>query len=108
VSIQHAVPIVLDDTRALVTEVQHNGRVFRLKEVLVLARSAENGLIYFESEPLSILSYGRSPDEAIQSFCEDFAMMWDVIAEAPDDTLTQAAQKVKRTLKALVKSVAPE
>jgi len=52
-----------------------------------------------------IVSTGDSAEEAGMSFCEDFAVFWDEIAEAPDDSLTRQAQATKRGMRDVVKSV---
>jgi hypothetical protein len=52
-----------------------------------------------------IVSTGDSAEEAGLSFCEDFAVFWDEIAEAPDDSLTKQAQATKHHMRNVVKSV---
>jgi hypothetical protein len=101
-------PVMVSEVAVHISEVRCGGRIFRLSESIILKRSAENGLIYIESRPLSILSYGSSVLEAVYSFCEDFATMWDVIAQDDDNTLTEDARQVKRYLTGLVKDVVPE
>lgn len=52
-----------------------------------------------------IVSTGDSAEEAGMSFCEDFAVFWDEIAEAPDDSLTRQAQATKHHMRDVVKSI---
>lgn len=65
----------------------------------------EDGLWNCENQELSILSFGSTVQEAVDSFSEDFLALWDVIAQSPDESLTVEAQKVKRMMRKLVSSV---
>jgi len=67
-----------------------------------------DGLFYCRYEPLSILSFGNTLEAAIRSFQEDFAMMWDSIAKAPDKSLSPEAKQVKINMKALVGAIVAE
>jgi hypothetical protein len=102
------VSIIVTDSQAILGEVKASGRVFRLNEPLAATLSFENGLCYCEFKPLSILAFGRSRQEAINSFCDDFSMVWDEIAQAPSGSLTPEAQQVRLAFKKLVNSVVPE
>ncbi len=73
--------------------------VFRLNEPILVSLSYEDGLWYCESKELSILSFGKSEEEALESFREDFSMMWEVVAQSADESLTPSAQRVKRAMR---------
>src|SRR5215469_12221996 len=59
----------------------------------------------WECEACGITSLGNDPQEAIFSFCEDFSVLWDEIAQAPDESLTKAAQRIKGNMLFAVKSI---
>jgi hypothetical protein len=52
-----------------------------------------------------IESVGSDATEACMSFCEDFSVLWEEIAQAKDDELTKKAQETKRRMLEVVKSV---
>ena len=56
-------------------------------------------------ECCAILSVGHTPSEAALSFCEDFAVLWDEVAQLPDSALTKKAQDMKSCILSIVKSV---
>jgi len=80
---------------------------FHLKHPLRVNVTREGDTWVCESPELSILSFGRSLQEALMSLYSDFAMLWDVIARSPDESPTREAQLVKSRLLALVESVDP-
>jgi len=100
--------VVSTSAQVIFREIKFGTRLFRLNEPLAASVSCENGYYYLESKQLSILAFGRSRDEATKSFCEDFAMRWDVIAQAPDDALTSDARVTKREFQLLVSSASVE
>jgi len=105
---ENAVQCTEATIRAVIKEIRNAGNVFHLNEPVQVSLFCENALYYCESKPLSILSFGRTQREAVSAFNEDFAMMWDVIAQSPDDDLTLDAKAVKDKLQALVNSVVQE
>ena len=100
--------ILIQPSYAVVFEVCANGRVFRLNAPISLVRYAENGYIYFESKLFGIVACGQSPQIAADSFQEDFAVLWDEIAQQPDKLLTPEARKVKAELLNVVNAVVAE
>ena len=56
-------------------------------------------------EACGLASYGHNPTEASISFCEDFGVLWDEIAQQPDEALTTSAQQMKKCILSAVKSV---
>jgi hypothetical protein len=81
-----------------------DGAKFILNVPIEVSLYQDEGLWYCEHPTFSILSSGNTPVEAVHSFCEDFSVLWDEIAQCPDDSLTREAQDVKRILLAAVKS----
>jgi hypothetical protein len=100
--------VVMQPTHAVLLQVQYSGRIFRLNEPIYLVRYAENGYIYLESKLLSIIGYGRSERDAVNSFCEDFVVLWEAIAQSADASLTPEARGVKRKMLNVVNTVVPE
>lgn len=49
--------------------------------------------------------HGDTLGDAVNTFCEDFAVLWDEIAKAPDDSLAPDAQRLKGILRLLVRAV---
>jgi hypothetical protein len=86
-------------------EVRFGGTVFELKQMIQVALYQEDSVWYCENEELAILAFGDTAEQAVHSFCEDFSVLWEEIAVAPDDSLTSDAQKVKQNLRSVVKSV---
>jgi hypothetical protein len=100
--------VQIQPTHAVLLQVEYNGRIFRLNEPIYLTRYAENGYIYLESKRLSIIAHGTSPLDAVNSFQQDFSMLWDAIAECHDESLTPEATKVKAEFRRVVNAVASE
>lgn len=55
-------------------------------------------------EACGIESFGADPGEAAASFCEDFGVLWDEIAQQPDESLDLSAQQTKKCMLSVVKS----
>jgi hypothetical protein len=89
-------------------EIQSAGRVFRLNAPIEIAARWDCGAWIYESEALSLIAFGDSPQAASGSFQEDFAAMWDIVGQSPDDMLTAQARKVKAHLKRIVRAVEQE
>src|ERR1700734_4064325 len=89
-------------------EVRSQGRLFGLNHpVRIEVTNSVDGWCY-ESKPLAILAFGKSKQQAQDSFTEDFAVLWDAIAQAPDESLTGDAIAVKRAFHEIVESVSAE
>ena len=95
-------------TALLLPEVRSQGRRFQLnRPVRIEVTNSVDGWCY-ESKPLAILAFGKSKQQAQDSFTEDFAVLWDAIAQARDESLTGDAISVKRAFLELVGTVAKE
>jgi hypothetical protein len=92
----------------LLSEIRSQDRLFRLNQPLRIEVSSFLGGWSYESKPLSILAFGRSRQEALASFMEDFSVLWDAIAQAPDEALTVEAIAVKYAFRQLVRDFTPE
>jgi len=89
-------------------EIRSQGRLFRLSQPLRIEVSSFLGGWSYESKPLSILAFGKSRQEALDSFMEDFSVLWDAIAQALDEALTVDAIAVKQAFRQLVRDLTPE
>jgi hypothetical protein len=65
-------------------ELQDGGNVFHLRAPIQVEVAVENGLWQLESTTLGIVAAGPSQEDALRSFTEDFAVLWEEIAQAPD------------------------
>ncbi len=79
--------------------------VLQLVTPVAISVFQQDGNWFAQNTELSILSIGRSMREALQSFQDDFAILWDEIAQTPDDDLTTGATTVKRLLRSMVQTL---
>jgi len=91
-----------------IPEVKFDDKVFELHAPLTLDLYNEDGVWNCQDEAGMIQSFGDSQACAVHSFCEDFAVLWAHIAEAPDSDLTPDAQRLKSFLRSVVKAVRTE
>jgi hypothetical protein len=90
---------------ASLNEITYRDRTFRLTHPLRIEVSNLLDGWCYESKPLAILAFGRSRQDALVSFKEDFAVLWDAIAQAPEESLTMDAVAVKYAFRAVVEAV---
>lgn len=81
-----------------------NGPVI-LTEPMTITPSFTHNLVTFEHEALGIVAYGETREEAEVAFHEELAWLWTTYATAPDDGLADDAQRLKKTLLALVEEL---
>lgn len=84
-------------------EIAFDGVRFCLNNPIEVELYQEDGLWYSEFEPLGILASGKTKEQAMLSFYQDFSVLWQEIAQCPDDDLTVDALKIKRNFLSLVK-----
>ena len=65
----------------------------------------QDGLFFTEDAHLGIIAYGDSREEVLREFSNEFAVLWDIIAEEEDSLLTEDARLLKRRLIELVRKV---
>jgi hypothetical protein len=82
-----------------------NGRTFDLNTPIEFVLANEGGTWSCEASKFSILAFGETMEKAVYSFCEDFSVLWDLIAQSADDQLAPDAINVKSALIRTVKSV---
>jgi hypothetical protein len=86
-------------------EVKFDRRVFELNRPLDLLLDRGDDGWTCEGPILALFGFGKKSAQAICSVFEDFSVLWDEIAQVSDDVLSEDAQRTKRELLALVKSV---
>lgn len=91
--------------RYLLPLIAYRDTYFRLNQPIEISVYTEDGLWICESELISSSVHGDTLSDAVQTFCEDFAVLWDEIAKAPDDNLAPDAQRLKGILRLLVRAV---
>jgi hypothetical protein len=89
-------------------EIRSIGLTFRLNRPLRVLTSFKEDAWWCSSQELGISAFGRSQAEALDSFREDFAVFWEAIAQAPDDSLAADALAAKRAFHRLVEAVEAE
>jgi hypothetical protein len=73
------------------------------RELDIRITQSEDGW-HFDSDEPELFGFGRTPEEADESFCFCFAHSWDQIACEDDSKLDTDAQKLKRELLGLVRA----
>jgi hypothetical protein len=86
-------------------EVKVDRRVFQLNRPLDLLLERADGGWSCEEPILALVGFAGESVDAVCSVFEDFSVLWDEIAQAPDDVLSEDAQRTKQELLSFVKSV---
>jgi hypothetical protein len=86
-------------------KLQDGGNIFHLRTPIQIEVAEEDGMWHCESASLGIVAAGSSQQDALRSFTEDFGVLWDEIAQAPDADLTDDAIRLKYALRNIVESV---
>jgi len=89
-------------------EIRTQGRTFLLNQPIRIEVSRFGGGWCYESKPFAILAFGKSTQEVLDSFAEDFSVLWGAIGEAPDESLTMDAIAVKHAFQQFVRTVTTE
>jgi len=89
IGIQHFVQI---------ESVRYGHRRWSLREPIMAAVTVSESIVSCEYEPLHLLGYGKSLDEAIAAIKYDFVVAYDEIAEEDDENLSADAKDLKAAL----------
>ncbi len=81
-----------------ITRFEHDGIVFSLKEPLVVNVEFTDGLWVYHNSPLNLWGSGERREEAIADLHDNFAFLWQELAEERDEKLDSRAQDIKRLL----------
>jgi len=80
------------------------GKVYEIQPPLVLhTKQLNDGLYCAEYEPWNLMAYGETDDGVRADAETDIAMLWRHYAEAPVETLTRNAIRLKNDLLARIK-----
>ncbi len=80
-------------------------KIFHLTHPIACVIEKRDDLLFSEDANLGIIAYGESREDVIREFSEEFAVLWDVIAQEEDNLLTQDALALKGKLMKLVRKV---
>ena len=80
-------------------QLQDGTNVFHLRAPIQVDVAEEDGTWHYESTSLGIVAAGSSQEDALGSFTEDFGVLWEEIAQAPDTDLTDDAIRLKYALR---------
>ena len=89
--------------RVALEKVGFNHRTFQFRQPIELSLTQDEDV--WSCEACGIISVGSDPQGATMSFCEDFSVCWDQIAQKPDEFLSEDAQATKKCMLSIVKSV---
>ncbi|MBU0609031.1 MAG: hypothetical protein KKI08_14185, partial [Armatimonadetes bacterium] len=73
-----------------------------LPSPLSVPATFSDNLLSFEYEPLGIVAYGQTRDEAEAAFREELVWLWEEYADAPEEDLADDARRLKQQLHELV------
>jgi hypothetical protein len=97
---------LIDDIRPYIADkIEANDELFIFTKEIVCAVTKERGYIVIEYEPLGIEVYAKTREEAIDSFNEEFAMLYRMYLLEQDQKLTQDALLIKKRLDDLIDGV---
>ncbi|MGE5630750.1 MAG: hypothetical protein ACM3TR_06575 [Caulobacteraceae bacterium] len=82
-----------------------NGEVFNLDKEIICEVKKEEGYYLIEYEPLGIIAYAKTREEAIKEFNEEFSMIYHAYGQEDESNLTQDAIDLKNTINSIVGSV---
>ncbi len=80
---------------------QGPSRAFMLKETLVIRIQYGDEDVVAQHPKLPIYGYGKSLEEALQSFAEVFEVKWEHLVECDLDDLVPEAARVRAALEAI-------
>ena len=85
-----------------ITRFVTTGRGFQLKRPLEVSADFNDGMWTYHSPLINLWGYGERPEYALCDLHENFAYLWDEIAQERDDLLDGRALDIKRSLLDLV------
>lgn len=85
-----------------IKRLEHNGRIFSLKEPLLVDVEFTDGLWVYHNLTLNLWGSGESRTGALSDLQDSFAFLWREIAEERDEKLDARALEIKRLLLDLV------
>lgn len=98
-------PFASPKQRYILQSVPYATTIFRLVRPIEISLYREEEIWICECDAISSIVHGNTVQAALDAFSEDFAVLWDEIGNAPDDGLAPDAQRLKVTLRSLVRAV---
>ena len=81
------------------------GKLFQLKIPIDVTVLFEDDSVVDKSSKFSITAFGSTRQDALQSFCEDFVVLYDHISHSASDALTASALSLKSSFLETVEEV---
>lgn len=78
------------------------GRSFSFKEPLEVSAELDDGMWIYHNSLINLWGFCERPEDALRDLHENFAYLWDEIAQQHDDLLDGGALEIKRNLLKLV------
>lgn len=88
-------------------KINAQGKSFHFAYPIACVIEKQDDLLFCEDDHLDIIAYGDTREEVMREFSNEFAVLWDIIAEGEDSLLTEDARLLKRRLTRLVRKVEP-
>ena len=85
-------------------DIKFGNTVYRLHHPIELMLETVDGGWICQEKTFSLSGFGETSITAVHSVFEDFAVLWEEIAQAPDEDLSEDAQRTKGALLRFVKS----
>jgi hypothetical protein len=101
----NGVTLIWEPNFQITQEIEIGDRTFQLRNPVQVRVSFDEGLWVNENETLGITAFGESRASALRSFCEDFGVLWDTIAQEADNNLTSDARTLKSAFNGIVEGV---
>ena len=76
--------------------------MFQLKEPLEFTADIDDGMCVYHNPQINLWGYGDRPDDALRDLHENFAYLWDEVAQDQDELLDDKALEVKHAILELV------
>jgi hypothetical protein len=85
--------------------IEYDNNLYKLKKPLVCNVRKEEGYYYIESKELDIIAGGKTRQEAIRDFSEDFNFTYNEYNATPENELSERLVDVKNFINNIVLSV---
>lgn len=90
-----------------ILHIRSGDRQFALRKEVRPCLGVEESLWTCELGELHLLGFGRSPEEAVERFMDDFAATYDGLIDDEDEALTEDARRLRDALRSLIVAITP-
>lgn len=104
--VAHVEPVDIDYLP--VHEARSDQRRLRFIRPLQALKTKEDGLVVIRIPELGVHEYGETVEEALQALNDELLFLWEEYAQAPDETLTLDAMRLKERLRSVAYPVPAE